>query len=73
LIVPFTSQLESQRFAATVRIEPSPENGLSLSSIAMVFQTRAVDRNRFVRRLGAITDDDLASILSDLARLTGQG
>lgn len=55
LIVPLTSQSGASRFPATVAVQPSPENGLTLESIAMVFQTRALDRSRFIRRLGIVS------------------
>jgi mRNA interferase MazF len=71
-MVPLTSQLAALRFPATVRIDPSPENGLTMPSVAMVFQIRALDRTRFIRRLGAVSDSDLAAILAALNRLTGQ-
>lgn len=71
LVVPLTSQLSALRFPATIRLDPSPENGLSVPSVAMVFQTRALDRSRFVRPIGQITPNDLESILLELARLTG--
>jgi mRNA interferase MazF len=72
LVVPLTSQSGAARFPATVTILPTAANGLSAPSIAMVFQTRALDRARFIRRLGALSDADLAAVLLKLNRLTGQ-
>jgi len=72
LVVPLTSQSNALRFPATVQISPSPQNGLSLSSVALVFQTRATDRRKFVQRLGVLSGEDLDKILDQLNRLTGQ-
>jgi mRNA interferase MazF len=38
MIVPVTSSLGALRFSFTVKIEPSNFNGLTLPSVAMVFQ-----------------------------------
>lgn len=73
LVVPLTSQLGALRFPAAVRIEPSMENGLAIPSVALVFQTRATDRSRFVRRVGQLASQDLGRLLAELGRLTGQG
>ncbi len=65
LVVLLTSQLAALRFPASVQIQPSRENGLSFPSVAMVFQTRALDRTRFLRRIGVLEDDSLAGIIAD--------
>jgi mRNA interferase MazF len=51
MIVPVTSNLSAMRFSFSVRIEPSAENGLSLPSVAMIFQMRAIDKQRIIRRI----------------------
>ena len=72
LTVPITSQVAALRFPAAVEIAPSSTNGLRQPSVAMVFQTRALDRHRFLRRIGVIDVADLSVILTELNRLTGQ-
>jgi mRNA-degrading endonuclease toxin of MazEF toxin-antitoxin module len=72
LVVPLTSQLSALRFSATVQIAPSSQNGLALPSVALVFQTRATDRSRFVHRLGTLSPADLSAVLNELNKLTGQ-
>lgn len=54
MIVPVTSSLGALRFPFTVRIEPSEQNGLSLPSVAMVFQLRAIDRKRIIQKIGEL-------------------
>src|SRR5512133_1720783 len=71
LIALLTSQLAALRFPASIRVEPTPQNGLSVPSVAMVFQTRALDRSRFVQRIGSVSTEVLDAILSALDHLTG--
>ena len=54
IVAPVTSNLAALRFSFTVRVEPSPENGLTLPSIIMVFQMRAIDKVRVIRRIGRV-------------------
>ncbi len=72
LIVPLSSQLAALRFPATLQIAPTAENGLSLPSVALVFQTRALERSRFGQKLGVLSPSDLAVVLMELNKLTGQ-
>jgi mRNA interferase MazF len=72
LIVLLTSQLAAMRFPATVRIDSTRENGLSYPSVAMIFQARALDRSRFLRKLGTVTHKEIMAVLAELNRLTGQ-
>jgi len=73
LVVPLTSQLAALRFPAAVRLDPTVENGLDVPSVAMVFQTRALDRSRFGRRIGRLSRADLRRVEAELRRLTGLG
>ena len=69
LIVPLTSQLSALRFPATVQIAPSTKNGLPQLSVAMGFQTRALDRGRFRQRIGTLSDSDLLTVIRELEQL----
>ncbi len=71
VIVPITSQLSAERFPHTVRIDPSPENGLSRSSVLLVFQIRALDRARIQSRVGHLEDRYLAEMDKVLKRMLG--
>ncbi len=70
LVVPLTSQHGSLRFPGTVSIKPSKKNGLS--SVALVFQIRVLDRDRLIKHLGSVVSADLESIFIKLDRLTGR-
>ena len=41
LVAPVTSNLAALRFAFSVRVEPSSDNGLTTPSVVMVFQMRS--------------------------------
>jgi mRNA-degrading endonuclease toxin of MazEF toxin-antitoxin module len=46
LVVPLTTARAAMRFAGTTLIPPTAENGLRQTSVALVFQLRAIDRGR---------------------------
>ncbi len=62
MVAPITSNLKAQRFSFSVRVEPSVENGLSDPSIIMVFQMRAIDKRRIVRKLGRLSSTDMKRV-----------
>ena len=72
LIALLTSQQSALRFPATVPVTPSAANGLTLPSIAMVFQARALDRVRFKRKIGTLEDATLRIVLDELQMLVGR-
>jgi len=62
LIVPLTSQLGAQTFPGTFLIHPDAENGLTLASVVLVFQLRAIDKRRLKRKLGRLSAPHLAQL-----------
>ena len=66
MIVPITSSVRATRFPFTVKIEPSAQNGLTLPSVAMVFQLRAMDRRRTIRKIGELESKYLAQIDAEI-------
>ncbi len=71
LVIPMTSNLNALRYTSTVKIEPSPKNGLSSTSVALCFQLRAIDKKRIIRTAGALDAVDLSHILAEIKRLLG--
>lgn len=71
-IVPLTSTLSVSRFAGTVTVVPTPENGLAKTSLALVFQLRATDRNRVRDKIGSVSAEVLAEMLSTLDKMVGR-
>ena len=72
LIVPFTSTLAAARFAGTLVVQPDSQNGLTVPSVALVFQLRAVDKRDCLQRLGILNIQTLEQILVLLDQLTGR-
>lgn len=69
MIAPITSNLKALRFAFTVQVEPSPTNGLTLPSVVLVFQMRAIDKARIVRRIGQLSDEDMTRVDAEIWRM----
>lgn len=72
LIVPFTSSRGSKRFPGTLLVQPDGANGLTVPSVALVFQMRALDKRDCIYRLGHLTPTALDQIFAELDRLTGR-
>lgn len=70
--VPLSSTPGVVRFPAVVPVPVTAQNGLTVDSFALVFQVRAVDRVRVLRRLGFVTPAILAQVYEALDRLTGR-
>ena len=62
LIVPLTSQLMAQSFPGTLVIQPDLQNGLTMISVVLAFQLRAIDKRRLKRKIGRLSDSDLAQL-----------
>ncbi len=62
LIVPLTSQLAAQTFPGTFLIRPDAENGLTMTSVVLVFQLRAIDKRRLGRKIGQLSASHLAQL-----------
>jgi mRNA interferase MazF len=71
-VAPFSSRAKTLRFAGTSLVKPDIHNGLRTDSIVLVFQLRALDRSRFLRHVGQLSDNNLTAIYEELDRLTGR-
>jgi len=69
IVVPITSRLKALRFPHTIKIECSPENGLQTESVLLVFQLRAIDRSRLVRKMGTLESHYVAQLEAELKAL----
>lgn len=52
-----------------VRIDPDATNGLLKSSIADCFQIKSISNNRFIKRLGVLSNDDMDEVKIGLAKV----
>jgi mRNA interferase MazF len=69
MIAPVTSNSSAARFAFTIKVEPTAENGLTETSIVMIFQMRAIDKTRIIRKLGKLSDEDLKRVDAEIWRM----
>jgi mRNA interferase MazF len=68
VIVPVTDWKDRYAVAPwMVRLDPGSENGLCKSSAADSFQVRSLSQQRFIQRLGNISEDQLNQIGNALA------
>jgi len=71
MIVPFTSNLKAQRFPHTILVKPSKENGLSMPSVLLVFQLRAIDKQRVTKKIGHLEDKLMGQVNQEIKDLLG--
>jgi mRNA interferase MazF len=69
MIVPLTSNLKAQRFLHTVFVEPSDENGLTVPSVLLIFQLRAIDKKRVTKKLGKLEDEIIKKVDKEIKAL----
>ena len=71
LVVPLSSAKKALRFAGTALVNATDQSGLRNNSVALVFQCRAIDRNRVKERVGAISEAERIAVFDELRKLTG--
>ncbi len=71
LIVPLTSKIKAADFPFTFIIEPDGFNNLDVSSVALVFQLRAIDKRRIKNKLGELKQDKLEILKQNLKKIMG--
>jgi mRNA interferase MazF len=70
IIVPITDWKERYEIAPwMIKIEPNSKNGLTKESSADCFQVRSVSQDRFVKRLGVISDSIMEEIRIGLSKV----
>ena len=68
VVVPITDWKDRyEEIVWMTKIESNSENGLSKNSSADAFQVRSVSQERFVERLGKVSDENLTEITESLA------
>jgi mRNA-degrading endonuclease toxin of MazEF toxin-antitoxin module len=55
-----------------VAVQPDGQNGLTVPSVALVFQLAALDRSNCLQRLGVLDPATHDQIFAELDRLTGR-
>ena len=72
LIVPFTGTQAAARFPGTLVVQPDSQNGLTIPSVALVFQLTAVDKRNCLQQVGVLDPAILEQIFAELDKLTGR-
>ena len=74
LLIPLTSNLEAlEKLPYTMKIKASNNNKLNKDSIVLIFQLQAIDKKRFISKIGHLEDsymkeiDNLLKILLKLS------
>jgi len=70
LIIPLSTNMARLQFKGTTLIEPDSSNKLNKSSVALVFQLRAVDLFRIAHRIGALSTKDKRALNRVLRSIT---
>ena len=71
VVIPMTSNIQSLNFTHTIELRPSRENGLKEISIGLVFHIRALDKRRFVRKIGFIGSNKIKELNKYLIQIVG--
>lgn len=71
LIVPLTSKLKAADFPFTFLIEPDKINNLDVTSVALVFQLRAIDKRRLENKIGRIGQVKLELLKQNVKEIMG--
>ncbi|MBI5841124.1 MAG: type II toxin-antitoxin system PemK/MazF family toxin [Chloroflexi bacterium] len=71
MIIPMTSNLTAQNFSHTILIKPSKQNGLSMPSVILIFQLRAIDKRRIMKKIGVIEPPIMEQVNIELKKLLG--
>jgi mRNA interferase MazF len=61
IIAAITSKFDDRLYPTEVLIEP-PEGGLKTTSVILLNQIRSIDRQRFIKRIGAISLEKLSEV-----------
>jgi len=71
LMVPLTSKFRASDFPFTFVIEPDQINNLDVTSIALVFQLRAIDKKRLRNKIGKIGQEKVETLKEMLKDIMG--
>jgi mRNA interferase MazF len=71
IVVPLTSNPSAIRFPGSVLLKATPSNGLTVDSVALIAQVRAIDRGRIKAAIGKLSSDDIAVLENNLRLILG--
>ena len=68
-IVPLTSSEKAKTYKHIIIIKPDEENNLDRTSIALLFQLRAIDKRRLKTNIGKLKEDDIKRLIEALKEM----
>jgi mRNA interferase MazF len=71
IVAPITSNLNALRFSFAIKLEPTDENGLTQPSVIMIFQMRAIDKDRVMKKLGNISAEQMKIVDAEIKKMSG--
>ena len=71
MMIPFTSRVSSQKFPHTIAVQPSVKNSLNAPYFLMIFQLRAIDKRRIVKKIGQLEESIMNQVDEEMKRLLG--
>ncbi len=71
VVVPLTSKQGGLRFQGSFLVYPSTENGLTLQSVVLSHQIRAIDKRRIGRVIGHLSAADLEQLKTEIKTILG--
>lgn len=69
MIVPTTANISALRFPHTIEVKPSSANKLTQISVLLVFQLRAIDRRRIIKKIGTLEQFYLEQLDTEIKSL----
>lgn len=70
IMIPLTTNTTALRCSATFAIADDKVNGLTAPSVALVFQIRAIDTGRVIKRLGSVSIKDSRALNKIIRTIT---
>jgi len=71
MIVPMTSNLKLKSFPHSILVQPTQQNGLSTTSVLLIFQLRAIDKRRIKKTLGVLETSIMDLVNAEMKKLLG--
>lgn len=69
VIVPLTSNQSARRLSGSLLIHPTATNGLTMISVALTQQIRAIDKSRVEAVIGTLSTSDMTAVDQALRHL----
>ena len=73
LIIPLTSKTKAVAFPFTLTVKPDKSNNLFSTSVALIFQLRAIDKRRLKQKLGTLKNSDVNKIKQLVKKMMSLG